>query len=660
MEGDTAVVAFDGKGLRLLDGCTAAGVYGARSVAREPALARFGGVGEIRLNLPGSVRWLEDDDVLDDPMSLAFLVTGEVSSMRSQVARADLRGTCEGATHFVRRFEVGIHAKTFGPPETFSSPEEVFREASKDGSEDLLPSCAKGGGGFSGVIEYPRCAKPLRLHLIAIGEPEPDPEITRSVERNPCPPGTFLHGQACGPPRAGVGHLCNLGDEAGCRTQCGLGHGGSCNVLGWMRDGEDADRLFEAACELGEMRGCLNRAERLMEESLPARAASLFKHACDGGNAIACLRQAYLHAHGVGVPERCDLAASRVQRACSLGLAEACSTFALGGSALGSCPGASLARRASFLRTGCAGGDARACTFLARGLTWDLCKASTITVRDAGQRVLQATPAVETACALGHAEACHVLGEIRSYERVPAEGRDPVRAVDAFERACHDGMGQSCALGAETLLATSPTLETSRRRITDLADRGCDLGEIDACLLAGERHELGHGAIADAEAAAPKYRKACEGDDRQACYGLSRVTLDKAEAARALERACPDDSYDSVPEACHQRATTVADGPTADRALATALWKKSCDGDYELGCAHYGDALIDSRDEDERTMGDTYLRRSCRRGLAWACKRMEARGMPPTSTHRAFPPRVRVGRTRPDRCRRFEVRVPKD
>lgn len=199
MEGETAVVAFVPEGLRLLEGCTAAGVYGARSLARKPALARFGGLEEIRFNLPGSTRWLEDDDVLDDPMTLAFLVTGELLSMRSRVPRQELHGSCEGATHFVHRLEVGVHARAFGPVEDHASPEEVFREARV--GDDLLPVCARGGGAVAGVVEDRRCAQPVRLHLVAIGEDAPDPALVHAVQRNPCPPSTFLHGEVCAPPR---------------------------------------------------------------------------------------------------------------------------------------------------------------------------------------------------------------------------------------------------------------------------------------------------------------------------------------------------------------------------------------------------------------------------------------------------------------------------
>ena len=672
MEGGVAVVAFDRRGLRLLPGCTADGAYGARGVRSKPAVAQFRGRDEIRLNLPGGIDWIERDDVLDDPMSLAFLVTGEYVNLRTRLARTELRGPCEGATHFVHGMEVGIQARVFGPPEEYSTAQDVFREAFRGGGQDRLPLCLPGRGEERDAIPLPdaTCSHPLRLHLVALDEEEAfAPALRYSVQRNTCPPATYLHGEQCAPAQPGIGHLCPLGDASDCQTQCGLGSGASCNSLGWMYEHgvgvstqlDAAIEAYENACGLQDARGCLNLARRLSEQSLPARAASLLQHACDWENSLACARLARQYAFGIGLPQHCDRAASLMQRACRLGLPTACTTFAVRGDELGDCQGATMVHRKSFLRAGCAGGDRQACALLSRGILWDLCRASPITRKEAENNVERMLPTLEAACALGTVDACEALGETRVFGRVPATVYDPVRAAAAFTRACDGGSGTGCSRAAFTLLDSEPTLSSTEPQVTKLADRGCELDEVEACALAGERHERGQGCSVDLGLATTRYRKACDSGIRRACHRLAALTMtaDPAKAGAYLSTACPDARVeDEVPEGCHERAILLDRGDADDRELAARLWHRSCTAGYWAACARWGDALMDGRGgAKDAGLGATFLLRACEHGDAWGCDRLRQRGVPRTSNRRTLPPRVRIGGPGPDPCRRFELEV---
>lgn len=441
MHGSVAVVAYDRRGLRWLEPCSAAGLYGARRVRTDLASVSLQGIDEIRLNIPGSTDWADSKDMdLDDPMTLAFLVAGEHVNMRSQLRRNELSGECDGATHFVHRMEVGVQAKAFGPPERFTTPREVFLEAGGDKAE-ALNACLPVHPERGGVLPLdPACASPLRLHLVALDLlRSTDSTTPQALQTNPCPSSTFLHDHHCAFARPGVTHLCVLGDFSDCRTQCGLGHGSSCNHLGWMHEhglgavfGRDAaESGYRASCELGDARGCLNLARILENQSLPASAALLLEAACDRNNGLACARLSVLHAVGKGVDQRCDRAENLMERACRLGFAPACAIAALGGGELGPCEGVTLVHRKSFLSAGCSGADLSACTLLAKGLLWDLCRGSP-TVRAQSQGNAQrALALLEAACNLHHEAACITLRHARADGFVSPGSRTSEASPDA-------------------------------------------------------------------------------------------------------------------------------------------------------------------------------------------------------------------------------------
>ncbi len=105
------------------------------------------------------------------------------------------------------------------------------------------------------------------------------------------------------------------------RRGCDDDDGGGCNDLGWAFDhgaGVTEDRprakeLFEKACDLGDARGCDNLGlifQTAAGDRQLARAAVLFKQACDKGLDEACARAAAV--------------VSLLQRACLAKRGEAC------------------------------------------------------------------------------------------------------------------------------------------------------------------------------------------------------------------------------------------------------------------------------------------------------------------------------------------------
>ena len=147
------------------------------------------------------------------------------------------------------------------------------------------------------------------------------------------------------------GRACDLGLEAGCASlaefvqhsgqdvflrSCGGGDGVSCFILGWQMDkglgvAVDPARaavLFERSCAAGWARGCFTLGEFYRQgEGVPvdpARAMDNYAKGCDGGNAPSCLGAAVLYRRGIGVTPNEIAAGQLIERACQLGLRDAC------------------------------------------------------------------------------------------------------------------------------------------------------------------------------------------------------------------------------------------------------------------------------------------------------------------------------------------------
>ncbi len=85
----------------------------------------------------------------------------------------------------------------------------------------------------------------------------------------------------------------------------------------------------ERACSHGDPGACLTLAVAYGRAKDPARAASFFKKACDGGNAVACFNLGASYSNGEGVTRDQSRALSLFQKACDAGYTVACDAAAL-------------------------------------------------------------------------------------------------------------------------------------------------------------------------------------------------------------------------------------------------------------------------------------------------------------------------------------------
>lgn len=80
--------------------------------------------------------------------------------------------------------------------------------------------------------------------------------------------------------------------------ECEQNTGEACNKVGKKREGEEAIKFFQRACDLENTNGCVNLAEKVKGTDR-ARALKALRYACDRGNTDGCVKFAELSAAGL-------------------------------------------------------------------------------------------------------------------------------------------------------------------------------------------------------------------------------------------------------------------------------------------------------------------------------------------------------------------------
>lgn len=459
MSSGVAVVAYDCKHLELLSDCKVEGSYGFKGVVLKQQLIRLSDADEVKVNLPLSGPLLAakigGELGRGTTLDLATALVGNRVSTRTQIARGELRGRCDGATHFVRGANIGAFVMQTGEEARVSTAADVFGAGASAKSQSSKLARQEDGSldackAITSEMERPpaNCGALVRLHLVAIAAtpekpPAPAPNakfVKVHEEEEGCPAGMLFASGKCVAPTAAVDkHVCKQGDVPDCTKQCDAGEAWSCSRLGTAyvtasgvaEDAAKGATLYKKSCELGHPGGCSNYGLLLSKGSGVAKddgqAAAQFQRACSGGDAIGCFNLGAMHFEGRGVAKDEAKAASYFKQSCDGGSAAGCVNLgAAYDDGVGVAKDAAKAR--SLFKRACEGDKAEGCTNL-----------GVVSADDPKA----AARAYARGCELGSAKACDYLS--KRLAKGDGVDKDEEKAKAAQKRACELGHAPACA-----------------------------------------------------------------------------------------------------------------------------------------------------------------------------------------------------------------------
>lgn len=377
MRESVAVVRYDCHTLRLLKDCTLEGKYGFVGVTKKEQVIQLRDEDELRANLPlggGALAMQMSGDLQrGSALDIALVMIGKQTTARASASRAELKGTCEGATHFVRRATVGAFAMQTGTRAAISTAAQLFQagaSASSGSAKNVRSTdgdpAACSRAGTDGHAAPDGCSAILRLELTAIDAPT-TASARSELDVAACPTGMVRSEGKC-TNAAAADHDCSFDEPALCSTQCEKGNALSCGRLGWdygkgykvPKDEKRAVELMGRACEANAEDTCsalgvmyLNGNSAVAKDV--GRAKELFERACLAGGTRGCHNVGVLHRDGIGGAKDPKRALGYFTRACDGGLAIACAGVA------DLVEPESRARALEYSRRACVGGYDEAC-----------------------------------------------------------------------------------------------------------------------------------------------------------------------------------------------------------------------------------------------------------------------------------------------------------
>lgn len=247
---------------------------------------------------------------------------------------------------------------------------------------------------------------------------------------------------------------------------------------GAPHDDARALELFRVACKGGHAAACVDvgyhvEMGRGTAVDLP-NAAAYYQRGCDGGNQIGCANLAYMFENARGVAQDLALARELYRGACNGGNGRGCTSL---GYMLenGSGVAVDLVRAAQLYKQGCDGANMTGCANYAYMLS---------NARGVAQDDAAAFGYYKKACDGEEARGCTDMGFM--YENGRGVGFDLVKALHHYEQ-------------------------------------GCTMGNAFGCERAGKMHETGRGTVKDKARARTLYRQACDGGEDKGCQALERL-----------------------------------------------------------------------------------------------------------------------------------------
>jgi TPR repeat protein len=279
-----------------------------------------------------------------------------------------------------------------------------------------------------------------------------------------------------------------------CARACESGDGKACGLAAErLRDGKHghafdpatAWRYATRGCALGDGLACAVLGEQ-NEDGIgaawaPEAAITAYDNACRAGSGLGCLGLAAMYARGHGVDADPRKAATYFESA------------------------------RSALQAGCNGADPRSCLYAARAFYNDE------DTRTRPERRLLLKRACERGVAGGCVDAL--------IDRLRPGGPGVTAALGTLDQLCTRGAPGACSILAWHLEhETRPGRNDDGARAAALAlmIRGCEIGDRDGCVAAGQRYDRGRGVARDDEAKRSYFGRACDRGAGLGCLYLAR------------------------------------------------------------------------------------------------------------------------------------------
>ncbi|MBK7579552.1 MAG: sel1 repeat family protein [Myxococcales bacterium] len=647
-----AVVRYQKDAIMMLKDCTLEGSYGYVGVTKKEDLIRYESLDEVAANLPGIFAIggasLGADMSKGTTIDIGLVVVGKRTAVRTSAERAELKGECEGATHFVRgatigafavqtgqRSKVGTVASLFGAGVSASSGSSKL-VSKKDGTIDKCSSSS---------TEAPNapegCRSLLRLELRPFNAPKvaakdaAGKSVAKAKDIPECSAGFVWDGAKCATKSTTKAFACSGKDQGQCRAQCDKNNARSCSQLALIYRAEGKDQVqavafFKKACNLGEESACAEHGAHLLNgigvepdkfkaletfkkacaagdslgcsflgrmhragtatEPSEAKALALFKRACDGGFSQGCVELGTVHEQGVGTRRDYKQALRYYERACKADDADGCAH--LGTLYTSDRRGAGLDRQKAMelFKGSCDRNSALGCTELGNmyvgGAGMDRQKQT--------EHDQEAAKLYEKACGLwGGAEGCARLG----YMMVLGWGvkRDTYAGNLKIKKGCEENSGYACVQLGKILAGGMYGQPRDAVKAYENYDKACNLFEGEGCFLIGQLYRNGEGVQRDDTRAHSYFERGCRTGNPRACYhvaadlytGKGVSKRDNAKAMSHYEHSCAGGWADSCNEVGFLYDKGEG-GVKQDKQKAAALFDQGCELGSSTACENLG------------------------------------------------------------------------
>lgn len=376
MKDAVAVVEYRCNTLRLLKDCSLEGTYGFIGVNHKEQVFQLKDEEELRANLPtngGALTGQLGADLQNGAaVDVAIVNIGRQSTPRAAATRRELKGSCAGATHFVRRAHLGAFAMqgTTGQAKATTVAQVFAASGAKSiHSVDGNPAaCA--AAKVDSPSAPPNCAAPFRIEIVAI---DASSSTATELQSPKCPKGLARSGGKCTVPTFSIDADCSYDDAPTCAQECKKGNAVSCGRLGWAyahgyslpKDEARAVDLLNQGCDKGYDEACSALGQMYVKgnsvlKADVAKATQLFERSCNAGISRGCHNMGVFYREGMGVSKDLERALQYFTRACESGLAVGCAGVA------DVLEPKDVARSVLFYRRACKGGYAEACKDLER------------------------------------------------------------------------------------------------------------------------------------------------------------------------------------------------------------------------------------------------------------------------------------------------------